>query len=194
MNLDDYTNWISIANGMCSLLGFLPKAIDKVRSSIENNGFEVKTNDEEIARLKGYLDYKKSKDERKRCKAILKKHNLPKSVGIMCKSENDICFIPNKAIIDRNMNNLHLKSSNGDTELNIGGGFFALNNKSVDLNIVHQKVMFGTVIKYKGEIYLLRHPLGGNSYYLARLDLFINGMIIELNDGSKVGLYYQLMG
>jgi len=190
MNFDDFAKWITILNEMCSFIGFLPKTIDKIRSITTKNGFEIKASGEEIDHLKGYLNYKKSKDERKRCKAILKKHNLPKSVGIMCKSENDICFMPNKMIIDKNLNNLHLKSSDGTAELIIGGGCFVLNIKNNELGIVHQKVMCGTVIKHKSEIYLLRHPLGGTPYYFAKLDLFINGIIIELNDGSKIGLYY----
>jgi hypothetical protein len=190
MNIDSFANLVDIANGICSLLGTLPKTFNTVRSFITKNGFEIKTSDKEFDHLEGYLDYKKSKDERKRCEAILKKHNLPKTVGIMCKSEKDICFMPNKAIVDKNMNNLHLKSTDSTAELIIGGGFFAFNIKNNASNIAHQNIMCGTVIKHKGEIYLLRHPLGGSPYYLAKLDLFINGMIIELDDGFKVGLYY----
>jgi len=190
MILNDFANLITIVNGMFNLLGFLPNAINKVRSKIYKNGFEVKANDEVIDHLKEYLNYKKSKNEIKHCKAILKKHNLPNSVGIMCKTENDICFTPNKSIIEKSMNNLCLKSNDGTAKLVIGGGFFALNIESNVSNIVHQKVMCGSVIKHKSEIYLLRHPLGGNSFYLAKLDLFINGVIIEFNDESKIGLYY----
>ena len=175
---------------MCNLLGFLPNVINKVRITFFKNGFEIKANDDVIEHLKGYLNYKKSKDEMKRCKAILKKHNLPISVGIMCKTENDICFTPNKSIIDKSMNNLCLKSNDGTDKLVIGGGFFALNIESNVSNPVLQKVMCGTIIKHKDEIYLLRHPLGGNAFYLARLDLFINGIILEFNDSTKIGLYY----
>jgi len=190
MNLEDVTNLVNLANGTVTLFGYLPKAIDKVRCFITSNGFEGKTSDEEIEYLKGYLNYKKSKEERKRCKAILKKHNLPKSVGIMCKSENDICFAPNKMIVNKNLNNLNLKSSDGLAELKIGGGTFAFTLQIVETGIVHQKVMYGTVINHTGDIYLLRHPLGGSPYYLARLDLFFNGMIVELDNGLRIGLYY----
>jgi len=190
MTINDLADLVNITSGTFAILGYLPKIINKLQSYTSKNGFEMKAGDEEIDHLKGYLDYKKSKDERKRCKAILKKHNLPKSVGVMCKTENDICFSPNKAIIDKNMNNLHLKSSDNNAELFIGAGCFALCIKDIVMGIVHQKIMCGTVIRLKDEIYLLRHPLGGTPYYLARLDLFINGVIIELNDGSKVGLYY----
>ena len=190
MNLNDCANLIEIANGICTLFNYLPKAIDKMRRVITKSGFEIKTTDEKIGYLNGYLDYKKSKEEKKRCEAIIKKHNLPKSVGIMCKSENDICFIPDKAIVDKNLNNLKLKSDDEGAELFIGGGSFALKINTNESGIVHQRVMYGTVIKHKGEIYLLRHPLGGYPNYLAKLDLFINGMIIELDDGFKMGLYY----
>jgi len=151
---------------------------------------ETGVNVEKIDYLNEYLNYKKSKEEKKLCGAILKKHKLPKSVGIMCKSENDICFIPDKSIVDKNLNNLNLKSNDGVAELIIDGGSFALNIKTNESGIVHQRVMFGTLIKHKGEIYLLRHPLGGYPNYLAKLDLFINGMIVELDDGFKIGLYY----
>jgi len=190
MVLDNWANWVSIFSGAVTVFGCLPKSIDNLQSFITKGGFEIKAFNEEIEHLKGYQNYKKSKDEKKRCKAILKKHNLPKSVGVMCKTDNDICFSPSKAIIDKNMNNLHLKSSDKNAELIIGGGCFAFYIKNIVLGIVHQNIMCGTVIRLKDEIYLLRHPLGGTPYYLAKLDLFINGVIIELNDDSKVGLYY----
>ena len=190
MNFDDYAKLVEVGNGICTLLGYLPKAIDKVRCFITNGRFELKTSNENIQCLNEYLNYKKSTEEKKRCKAILKKHNLPKSVGIMCKSEKDICFMPNKTIVDKSLNNLNLKSNDGAAELIIGGGFFVLNLKIIEASNVHQKVMCGTVINYKDEIFLLRHPLGGYPNYLAKLDLFINGMIAELDDGFKVGLYY----
>ena len=190
MRLDDLANIADIVSGTVAFFGYLPKVINKVQCFIIKGGFRLKASDEEIEHLKGYLDYKKSKDEKKRCRAILKKHNLPKSVGIMCRSENDICFIPNKTIVDKSLNNLNLKSSDSTAELIIGGGFFALTIKNSESGKVHQNVMCGTVIRHEGEIYLLRHPLGGTPYYLSRLDLFINGMIIELNDGSKIGVYY----
>jgi hypothetical protein len=189
--LDDIANWIDIADGTCTLLGYLSRSFNKIRHSVTKNGFEIKTNTGEINRLDEYLkSNKKSKEEMKRCKAILKKYNFPKSVGIICKSDEDICFTPNKAIVDKTLNNLNLKSDDGRAKLAIGGGYFALNIEDVDSGFVHQKVMYGTVIKHKGEIYLLRHPLGGYPNYLAKLDLFINGMIIELDDGFKVGFYY----
>jgi hypothetical protein len=153
MDLNDFANLVGIANGMYTLLGRLPEAIDKVRSLTTNSGFEIKTNDETIDNLKGYLNYKKSKEEQKRCQAILKKHNLPKTVGIMGKSENDICFAPNKRIVDKTLNNLNLKSSDGNAELHIGGGFFALHIRIIESGRVHQRIMCGTVIKHKGEIY-----------------------------------------
>lgn len=190
MELDDVANLIGIANGTFAFLGYLPKAIETVRCFVAKNGFTIKTSEAEIGRLKGYLKYKKSKEEKRRCKAILKKHNLPKSVGIMCKSEKDICFIPNKRLVDKTMNNLNLTSSDELASLNIGGGFFALNIRNCESGKVHANPMYGTVIKYKGEIYLLRHPSGGFPHYLARLDLFIQGMIVELDDGSRIGLYY----
>ncbi|MDR0473389.1 MAG: hypothetical protein LBH43_06935 [Treponema sp.] len=190
MKIDDIPILVGVASGTVTLWGCLPKAIDKVRRFITNSGFEIKTNDEEIDYLKGYLNYKKTKEGKKRCKTILKKHNLPNSVGIMCKSENDICFIPNKTIVYKDMNNLNLKSNDGAANPNIGGGYFALVIENIEAGSVHQRVMNGTVIKHKGEIYLLRHPLGGYPNYLAKLDLFINGMIIELDDGFKVGLKY----
>jgi hypothetical protein len=190
MDINDVASVVTIVNGTCTLLGYLPNAINKVRSFITKNGLEIKTSDEEIDHLNEYLNYKKSKEEMKRCKAILKKHNLHKDVGIMCKSEKDICFIPNNKIVDKNLNNLNLKSNDGLATLKIGGGFFSLNIEITESGFVHQRVMHGTVIKHKGEIYLLRHPLGGYPNYLAKLDLFINGMIIELDDGFQVGLYY----
>jgi len=191
MDLNNIANVVGIANGTITLLGHLPKVIDKVQCFITNSGFEIKANDAEIEHLEGYLNYKKSKEEIKRCKAILKKHNLPKSVGIMCKSDKDICFIPNKMIVNKNINNLNLKSSDGSSELTIGGGFFSFNMKINESGFIHQKIMNGTVINHKREIYLLRHPLGGYPNYFARLDLYINGMIIEFDDGFKVGVYYQ---
>jgi len=190
MDLNQYADMLRVTNGVLNLLIYLPRAINSVQRIITKRGFEIITSDDKFDHLKEYLNYKNSKDERKRCKVILKKHKLPKSVGIRCKSENDICFIPNKTIINKNLNNLKLKANDENVELNIGGGCFELNINTNELGIVHQKIMCGTVIKHKNEIYLLRHPLGGNSYYLARVDLFINGMIIELDDGSKVGLYY----
>jgi hypothetical protein len=190
MNLSDIADWISIASGTVNFFNFLPENIDKVRRFIKKNRFELKTSNENILCLNEYLNYKKSSEEKKRCKAILKKHNLPKSVGIMCKSEKDICFMPNKTIVDKSLNHLILKSNDGAAELIIGGGSFALNIKNIESGIAHQRVMCGTVIKHKDEIYLLRHPLGGYPNYLAKLDLFINGMIVELDDGFKIGLYY----
>ncbi|GMO36025.1 MAG: hypothetical protein Ta2B_16120 [Termitinemataceae bacterium] len=191
MNFDDYLKWIGIANGTCTLLGYLPKAIGKIKHFIINSGFEIKTSEGEMDRLKGYLDNnKKSKEEKKRCKAILKKHNLPKNVGIMCKSEKDVCFTPQKKIVDKTLNNLNLRSDDGRAKLAIGGGSFAFNIEIIESGFVHQRVMYGTVIKHKGEIYLLRHPLGGYPNYLAKVDLFINGMIIEFDDSFRVGLYY----
>jgi hypothetical protein len=191
MNINDISTWIDIANGACTILGYLPKAAEKIRTFITNNGSEIKTSDEEIVRLNEYLkNNMKDKEENKRCKAILKKHNLPKSVGIICKSEKDVCFTPSKTIVDKTLNNLNLKSSDGRAKLAIGGGYFAFNIEIIESGFVHQKIMYGTVIKNKGEIYLLRHPLGGYPNYLAKVDLFINGMIIEFDDGFKVGLYY----
>ena len=192
MNLEDYSNLVDIANGTINLLGHLPKVIDTIKSFRTNNGFEFKTSEEEdMNRLKEYLKHnKKDKEENKRCTAILKKYNLPKSVGIRCKSEKDVCFTPNKAIVDKTLNNLHLKSSDGRADLTIGGGFFALKIEIPKPKVVHPEVMYGTVVRHKGEIYLLRHPLGGFPNYLAKLDLFINGMIIELDDGDKIGVYY----
>jgi hypothetical protein len=191
MILDDLTNWIGLANTVCTLLGYLPKAIDKVRSININRGVEIKAkDDDDIKHLKEYLNFKTNKDEKKRCKSILKKHNLPKTVGVICKSEKDICFMPKKTIVDKSLNNLNLKSLDCATELIIGGGYFTFKNKINESGTVHQRVMNGTVIKYEGEIYLLRHPLGGYPNYLAKLDLFINGMTLEFDDGFKVGLYY----
>jgi hypothetical protein len=191
MNLEDFANVVGIANGMCSLLGYLPKAINKV-IAFTYSGFELKASDEEVEHLNEYVNYKKSKEERKSCKAILKKHNLPKSVGIMCRSGKDICFMPNKTIVDKTMNNLNLKSSDGLAKLTIGGGFFAFTFENNGSGKGHKNILNGTVIKHNSEIYLLRHPLGGYPNYLAKLDIFINGMIIELDDGFKVGVYYQL--
>jgi len=183
-----------VANGMAILLNYLPKGIEKVQRIKTKSGSEIKASDETVGYLNDYLNNKKkqktSQEERKHCKAILKKHNLPESVGIMRESENVICFMPNKTIVNKNLNNLSLKSSDETAKLFIGGGFFAFYIKTNVSGIVHEKVMNGTVIEHKGEIYLLRHLLGGSPYYLAKLDLFINGMIIELDDGSKVGLYY----
>jgi len=191
MNLEDIERLVNIANGMGTLLlEHLPKAIEQIRCVTANNGFEIRADDEIIDHLKDYLNYKKTKEEKRRCKAILKKYNLPKSVGIMCKSENDICFAPNKAIVNQNLNNLNLRSNDGTVRLYIGGGTFAFNMEIVEGGIVHHKVMYGTIINYKSKIYLLRHPLGGSPYYLARLNLFINGIIVELDDGLKIGLYY----
>ncbi|MDR0382906.1 MAG: hypothetical protein LBH50_02855 [Spirochaetaceae bacterium] len=125
MNLDDLANWIGMANRACTLLGYLPKAVDKIQDFVTKNGFEIKTNAEEINRLNEYLkSNKKSKDEMKRCKAILKRYNFPKNVGIICKSDEDICFTPNKAIVDKTLNNLNLKSDDGRSKLAIGGVFF----------------------------------------------------------------------
>jgi hypothetical protein len=186
MNLNDWANWISIGSDTCTLFGFLPEAINTVQRLITKSGLEIKTSDKGIDALKEFLPCPKTRDEQKRCQAILKKHKLPKSVGIMSKSEKDIYFVPTKRIVDKTLNNLHLHSSDKTDELYIGGGYFALCVKVHS----HKKFMYGTVIKHKGEIYLLRHPLGGCPYYLAKLDLFINGMIVELDDGNKVGLYY----
>jgi hypothetical protein len=191
MNLDDFLKLLDVVNGTYTFLGYLPKVIDKIQSFITKNGFEMKTNNEEISRMNKYLkDNKKTRENNKRCNAILKKYNLPKSVGIRYTSDKDVCFTPQKTIVDKTLNNLSLKSSDGSANLIIGGGYFALNIRNTELGIVHQKVMFGTVIKHKGEIYLLRHPLGGYPNYLARVDFFINGIIIEIDDGFKVGLYY----
>ena len=186
MDLDSLSNWIGIVDGTCNILGHLPKIIDKFQETINNNCSGVKS----INNLGGYLNHKKNKEEKKLCNIILKKHNLPKSVGIMCKAKNDIYFIPNKTIIEKTFNNLYLKSNDGAAKLFIGGGFFAFNIELNESGFIHKKAMYGTVIKYKGEIYLLRHPLGGYPNYLARLELFINGMIIEFDDGLKIGLYY----
>jgi len=191
MDLNNIANIVSITNGTISLLGQLPKYIDKIRNFIVNDRFELKADDMVIDHLEEYLNYKKSKEEIKRCKVILKKHNLPKKVGIMCKSENDICFMPNNMIVNKYLNNLYLKSNDGTAELAIGGGFFSFNMKTNESGFIHQKIMNGTIINYKGDFYLLRHPLGGYPNYFARLDLFINGIIIEFDDGSKVGVYYQ---
>jgi len=194
MDISIIADLFTIANGMGKFLGYLPKVIGKIQRFKTKSGSEIKASDETIGDLNEYLNSKKrqiiSQEERKLCKAILKKHNLPKNVGIMCKSKNDICFMPNKAIVNKNLNNLSLKSSDETANLFIGGGFFVFYIKTIVSGIVHEKVMNGTVIEHKGEIYLLRHPLGGSPYYLAKLDLFINGMIIELDDGFKIGLYY----
>ena len=190
MNLGDFANWVTIVNGVCTFFGYLPNAINKVRYITTKNGFEIKICADKNDRLNTYLNHKKGKDENKRCKEILKKHNLPKSVCVICKSEKDICFMPHKTIVDKTLNNLNLKSNDGTAELKIGGGYFALNIENTESGFVQKKIMFGTVIKHKGEIYLLRHPLGGYPHYLARIELFINGMIIELDDNTKIGLYY----
>jgi len=190
MDFTELASIIYLAKEMGNILIFLPDVIEKIQRIKIKGGFELKTNNEKIDNLKEYINSKKSKEERKRCKAILKKHNLPKSVGIMCKSENDICFIPNKAIVNKNLNNLSLKSNDGTVKLFIGGGSFAFSNQTNNAGFIHINVMYGTVIEHKSEIFLLRHPLGGYPNYLAKLDLFINGMIVELDDGNKVGIYY----
>jgi hypothetical protein len=192
MNLDDLANITNITNGVCTLLSYLPKAIPMVRTITARYGIEIKARDSATEYLSPYLNCKQSKEEKKRCKAILQKHNLPKTVGIMCKSENDICFAPNKMIVDTSLNNLNLASNDGFAKLVISGGFFALTIETIESRFVHPKIiMYGTVIKHKGEIYLLRHPLGGFPNYLAKIDLFINGMIVTLDDGIEVGVYYR---
>jgi len=172
MVIADIASFVTIANGVCTVLGYLSNVTNKAQQNNKKCKPRIKTN----------------KDEKKRCKAILKKHNLPKSVGIMCKSQNDICFMPDKAIVNKNLNNLNLKSSGGSANLFIGGGYFALCIQKT--NAAQNIIMNGTVIEYKGEIYLLRHQDGGNPNYLAKLELFMNGMIVELDDGFKVGLFY----
>lgn len=117
MGIGDYVN-VGIF-----IFGHLPDIIYAVRRFTTKDGFEFKGVNEEIDHLKGYLNYKKSTEEKKRCKVLLKKHNLPKSVGIMCKSENDICFAPEKTIVYKDLNNLHLKSTDETAQLHIGGGF-----------------------------------------------------------------------
>ena len=190
MNLDALANLFSIANGMCTLLSYLPKAINQVKNVKIKNRLEIKVSYEKITYLNEYLDRKKNKEEKKRCSEILKIHNLPKTVGVMCKSENDIYFLPSNTILDKSLNNLTLKSTDEKAALIIGGGFFAFTLDIYESNILHQKMMYGSVVKINGEIYLLRHPLGGYPYYFAKLDLFINGIIAEFNDGFKIGLYY----
>jgi len=190
MDIGNLTNTVSTVNEIVAIFGTLLKTINVVKKFTAKGGLEFKGADEGIDHLKDYLNYKKSRNEKKRCRVLLKNHNLPKSVGIMCKTENDICFVPNKSIVYKDLNNLHLKSNDGTAQLHIGGGFFTLNITENVSGIVHQKIMNGIVIKHQGDIYLLRHPLGGFPFYLAKLELFINGVIIELNDGSKIGLYY----
>ena len=125
---------------------------DTVKNFTTKGGFEIKLTCEEISHLKGYLNYRKSKEEKARCRLILKKFNLPKNVGLMCKSENDICFIPDNTIIEKSMNNLHLKSDDGTVQLIIGGCCFVLNIILNESGFSHQKVMTGTVIKHKKNI------------------------------------------
>jgi hypothetical protein len=194
MDFEDLPVIIDVAAKSCTILNYLPKPFCEIKRLITKIGFEFKTDKKENFDFINNLENrKKSNEEIRRCKEILKKYNLPKSVGIRCKSEKSVYFTPYKTIVDKTMNNLHLKSSDGYATLSIGGGSFVLNIYHHDYgsSIMHQKIMNGTVIKHKTEIYLLRHPLGGYPYYLARLELFINGMILEFNDDSKIGLYYS---